>query len=140
VGELARTTDLPNVAAAPLGDAPCCAKSIDDEARAEVPVSDLCSGAGVAGVSMVHSQRRRDLRQPWTSLAALGPNQRLRCSLEHSGGQLFGHGATRIGPDGDQQRPAAAIGYPGFAEAEGIIEEELLLRMPIHEIISVGGF
>jgi len=41
-GELARATDVPNVAAAPVGDAPCCAKSIDDEARAEVPVSDWC--------------------------------------------------------------------------------------------------
>ena len=45
----ARATDVPDVAAAPVGDAPCCAKSIDDEARAEVPVSDWFSGAGAAG-------------------------------------------------------------------------------------------
>ena len=57
-GELARTTDMPNRAAAPVGDAPCCAKSIDDEARVEVPVSDWCRVSGVAGGCMVHSQRK----------------------------------------------------------------------------------
>ena len=40
---------MPDVAAAPVGDAPCCAKSIDDKARPKVLVSDWCSGAGVAG-------------------------------------------------------------------------------------------
>jgi len=48
-GELERAIDVPNVAAAPVGDAPFCAKSINDEACAEVPVSDWCRGAGVAG-------------------------------------------------------------------------------------------
>jgi len=49
-GLLARATDAFDIAAAPVGDAPFCAKSIDDEARAEVPFSDWCSGAGgVAG-------------------------------------------------------------------------------------------
>ena len=48
-GELARATDVPNTATAPVGDAPCCAKSIDDGARAEVPASGWCSGVGVAG-------------------------------------------------------------------------------------------
>ena len=48
-GDLARAADAPNIAAATAGDAPCCAKSLDDEPRAEMPVSDWCSGAGVAG-------------------------------------------------------------------------------------------
>jgi len=47
-GELARTSYVPVIAAAPVGDAPCSAKSIDDEDRAEVPASDWCSGVGVA--------------------------------------------------------------------------------------------
>ena len=51
-GELAWATDVPNIAAAAVGDAPCCAKSIDDEACSEVPAaSDWYSDVGVAGVA-----------------------------------------------------------------------------------------
>ena len=37
-----RTTDVPDIAAAPVGDEPRCAKSIDGDARAEVPASGWC--------------------------------------------------------------------------------------------------
>ena len=61
MGELARTTDVPNIAAPPVSDAPCCAKSIDDEARAEVPASDWYSGVGVAEVHGAFTEGGLDL-------------------------------------------------------------------------------
>jgi len=86
------------------------------------------SGAGARG----GQQRRGDYHRPWTSLAAPGPEHRLRGSLGHSDQELSGLRTTRINPDGDQQwpsgahvgcscawRPAAAEGPPSALDVAG---------------------
>ena len=55
--KLARATDAPNIAAAAVGDAPCCAKSIDGESRAEVPAKGLDKNNAALTMAMARLRR-----------------------------------------------------------------------------------